>query len=55
MESLVTVAITGPECITNRQTNRQTDILLYIYRWETPETPKISLLENGFKQYMHVL
>ncbi len=37
MESLVTIAITGTECIanrqTNKQTNKQTDILLYIYRF----------------------
>jgi hypothetical protein len=32
VESLVTIAITGTECITNKQTDKQTDILLYIYR-----------------------
>jgi len=30
MESLVTVAITGPECITNKQTDRQTFFFIYI-------------------------
>ncbi len=30
MESLVTIAITGTECITNRQTDRQTFFFIYI-------------------------
>jgi len=33
MESLVTLPMTETECIKNRQTNRQTNILLYIYRY----------------------
>ena len=46
LESLVTLAITGTECIKNKQTNKQTNILLYILedgstiqalRWHSPQ------------------
>ncbi len=52
MESLVTLAITGIECIKNRQTNKQTDILLYIYRYITEAyqlfiLKKIKIIEYG--------